>query len=254
MTKQLMIYDNVIPLSSEKHKDISVQTGKDWRFAADLNTAPILVAEIEPASAELPIVFAGEGENLTVVALLGLRAGENLFVDPEGAWRSRYIPAFFRRYPFVFAETGKDGQTLTLCIDEGYEGVNSEGRGERLFDSTGERTQYLKSMLQFTSDYQAQHNLTRAFCKRVAELGLLEPAIANVTLPDGQTLTVTGFQRVNRDKLRALEDADVTALFRNDMLGLIYAHLASMGHLAGLANRTGASQTSQALEPALAED
>lgn len=239
MTKQLMLYSRVVPISQDRHAQTSVQAGKDWRFAADLHTAPVLVAEIEPASAEMPIVFAGEGEAVAPVALLAVRAGENVFVGNDGQWTGSYIPAFFRRYPFVFAETGEDKQTLTLCIDEDHAGVNTEGRGERLFDSTGERTQYLGNMLKFVTDFETQHALTREFCKRLVALNLLEPAVATVTLPDKQTLTVTGFQRVNRDKLRALDDATVVELFRTDMLGLIHMHLASLAHLAGLANRSG---------------
>lgn len=239
MEKQLRIYERVVPITIDKHRDTAVQTGKNWRFASELNTLPLLVAEIEPASAEFPIVFAGEGDAMTIVALTALRARENLFVDPEGRWTGSYIPAFLRRYPFVFAETGPNRETLTLCIDEACDGVNSDGRGERLFDSAGERTHYLNRMLQFTSDYETQHRLTREFCQRLVALDLLENAVASVTLPDGQTLTVTGFQRVNRDKLRALDDAAVTQLFRSDMLGLIYVHLASLSHLSALANRTG---------------
>ncbi len=256
MTKQLMLYSRVVPISQDRHAETSVQTGKDWRFAADLHTAPVLVAEIEPASAEMPIVFAGEGDAIAPVALLAVRAGENAFVSAEGKWTGSYIPAFFRRYPFVFAETGADKQTLTLCIDEDHAGVNTEGRGERLFDSTGERTQYLSNMLKFVTDFETQHSLTREFCKRLVALKLLEPAVATVTLPDKQTLTVTGFHRVNRDKLRELDDTTVVELFRNDMLGLIHTHLASLAHLATLANKAGpASETPTPPAPELeAED
>ncbi len=250
MEKQLMIYERVAPITLDKHRDITVQTGKDWRFASQLNTIPVLAAEIEPASAELPIVFAGEGENMSIVALTALRAGENLFVSPGGGWQGSYVPAFLRRYPFVFAETGPGGETLTLCIDEACDGVNSDGLGERLFDSAGERTHYLDRMLQFTSDYQTQHRLTRAFCQRLVALDLLESAVANVKLPDGQTLTLTGFQRISRDKLRDLDDATVTQLFRSDMLGLIYFHLGSLAHLSALANRSAPATPAQQPEAA----
>ncbi len=238
MTKQLMIYSRVVPITHERHGRTSVQTGTDWRFAAGLNMAPLLVAEIEPASAEMPIVFTGQGDAVAPVALLSVRGGENVFVAPDGSWSGGYIPAFFRRYPFVFAETGPEGQTLTLCIDEDHDGLNTEGRGERLFDSTSARTQYLERMLKFASDFQTQHGLTRTFCKRLVELDLLEPAMATVTLPDGQQQTVKGFQRVSRERLRALSDAVVTELFRADMLGLMQVHLASLHHIAGLARRS----------------
>ena len=237
MSKQLLIYENAVPISVNDHRDISIRTGQDWTFAQSLNSIPLVVAEFENAGAEMPIVFAGEGDELTPVGLTGLQAGENLFVNAEGGWLGRYVPAFLRRYPFVFAATGENNETLTLCVDSGFEGVNSDGRGERLFDSEGNRTQYLEKMLQFASDYQAQHQLTRAFCKRLNDLQILEPAVATVTLPDGRQMSLRGFQRVNREKLAALDDAQVTELFRSDMLGLIYLHLASLSHMNRLLER-----------------
>ncbi|SMH41797.1 SapC family protein [Maritimibacter sp. HL-12] len=237
MTNQLLIYENAVPISADTHRDISVRTGANWKFAKTLNSVPIVVAEFEPACIEMPIVFAGEGDDIAPVALLGLRAEENLFVSPEGDWIGTYVPAFLRRYPFVFAATGENGETLTLCIDEGFEGLNREGRGERLFDSEGERTRYLENMLQFTSDYQTQHMLTRSFCARLIELDLLEPAVATMKLPDGQSHSLTGFRRVNRAKLAALGADRVAELFGNDSLALIYFHLASLGHMGGLVQR-----------------
>lgn len=58
------------------------------------------------------------------------------------------MPAFLRRYPFVFS-SNDDASTFTLCIDEEFDGLNQDGRGERLFDSEGERTQYLQNVLGF---------------------------------------------------------------------------------------------------------
>lgn len=237
MSKQLLIYENAEPVSAEAHRDISIRAGQSWAFASELNSVPLVAAEFERAGAEMPVVFAGEGDDLTPVGLLGLEAGENLFLADDGSWRGRYVPAFLRRYPFVFAASGANGETLTLCVDAAYAGVNRDGRGERLFDAEGNRTQYLERMLQFTSDYQAQHQLTRAFCKRLNALSILEPAVATVNLADGRQMTLRGFQRVNTEKLRGLSDEQVTELFRTDMLGLIYFHLASLGQMNVLLER-----------------
>jgi len=243
VTKQLMIYENAVPVSLDQHRDVSVRTGGSFAFAAGINSVPLVAAEFDRAAAEYPIVFAGEGDAIAPAAVLGLRDGENLFLKPDGSWDGAYVPAFLRRYPFVFASTGENGETLTLCLDDAYEGVNSQGRGERLFDADGERTQYLKSVLQFTSDYQSQHNLTRRLVARLVELKLLEPATAQVTLPDGTSRSLAGFQRVSLERLRGLDDATVVELFRSEMLGLIHAHLTSLGQLQGLLRRSAVPST-----------
>ena len=69
MTKQLMIYENAVPISPEEHRNISVRQGTSFGFAAALNSVPLVVAEFEKASAEYPIIFAG------VALPLNLRRG-----------------------------------------------------------------------------------------------------------------------------------------------------------------------------------
>jgi len=236
MAKQLMIYENAVPISAEAHRNIAVRQGTTFTFAATLNSVPLVVAEFEKASAEYPIIFAGEGDAMTPALVVGLRTDENLCVTVTGTWDGDYVPAFLRRYPFVFSGGDAD-ETFTLCIDTAFEGVNSEGRGERLFDSDGNRTQYLGTMLQFASDYQTQHTVTRAFTDRIRELDLLEPATATASLPNGTRLSLGGFQRISIDRLAALDDAAVLDLFRSGMLGVIHAHLASMSRLSGLLAR-----------------
>lgn len=116
MTQQLLIYNEVKPVSFATHGDLSVKVTDDFGFARQLNSVPLLASEIPQAAAEYPVVFAGEDDQLVPVAVLGLRERENLFVDAAGKWVGRYVPAFLRRYPFVFS-TANEGQTLTLCVD-----------------------------------------------------------------------------------------------------------------------------------------
>src|SRR5690606_35428452 len=85
-----------------------------------------------------------------------------------------------------------------------YDGFNKEGRGERLFDSEGNRTQYLESMLNFTREYQSLFERTQQFCRRLKEHDLLQQAQANFSLPDGERTQLGGFYTINRDKLKAL--------------------------------------------------
>ena len=236
MTRQLLIYENAVPLSSESHGDLSVRDA-GFGFAARLNSVPLLAAEFGPMGAEAPIVFAGEGDATLPVVILGLQTETNLFVNADGGWTGRYVPAFLRRYPFVFAEQSDGADTLALCIDRDAEAVNTEGRGERLFDADGNRTRFLTDMLQFCSDYHAQHATTLAFAARLVALDLLEPASATATLPDGSRYALGGFQRVSAERLRALPDETVLELVRSDMFGLIHLHLASLNQVSGLLER-----------------
>jgi hypothetical protein len=249
MATQLLIYERAVPVSQQRHRDWHIKTGTDYRFASKVNSVPLVGAEVTVAAQTFPIVFAGDAD-LVPVVLLGVRDGENLFVDAEGKWEGKYIPAFLRRYPFVFS-SNDDASTFTLCLDEDFSGVNTEGNGERLFDKAGERTQYLSNVLNFLQVYQAQFQRTQALCKKLADLDLFEPMQAQVRLKTGQQLTLGGFKVVNRDKLRALPADTLGELAKADELEIIYAHLASLRNFGAMVERMGATGTAGQTEAEL---
>ena len=238
MTTQLLFYANAVPVNSQRHGGLYIKTGGDFGFARAVNSVPLTAVEFRRAANEYAVVFAGEGEAIMPVVILGVEAERNAFVGEDGGWDGAYVPAFVRRYPFVFASSD-DGQTFTLCIDDSFAGCNTEGRGERLFDADGNRTQYLETVLNFVKEYQAQFQRTRAFCAHLKELGLLEPMQASFTLPDGSRRNLTGFMAVNRAKLKDLGDDVLALMARNDELELIYLHLQSMSHFGDMLKRIG---------------
>jgi hypothetical protein len=230
MEKQLLIYGRVAPLSADRHSDLSVKLSGTYKFASKINSVPLLAAEFAAAAADLPIIFAGEGDNIFPAALLGFGPEENLLVDEQGHWRQGYVPAFLRRYPFVFSESA-DGKTLTLCIDEEFEGTNTEGLGERLFDSAGNRTQFVENTLGFVSQYQAQFNRTKQYCTRLNRLGVLKPAQARRGTADGETVALGGFSVIDRTKLKEIGDVDLREMFDTDELELSFVHMQSLGNI-----------------------
>jgi hypothetical protein len=239
MAKQLLIYERATPVSRQSHGDLSVKTGGSFAFASHVNSVPLMAAEFAHAANEYAVVFAGQGEEIVPVVLLGVRDNENLFLNADGTWGGRYVPAFLRRYPFVFSSTD-DGENFTLCVDEDFEGCNRKGRGERLFDGDGERTQYLQNVLGFLQAYQVQFQRTRALTKRLQDLNLFEAMQARFTLRNKQVLTLSGFLTVNKDRLRALSGDQLAELMAHDDLELVYLHLQSMRHLSSTAERIGA--------------
>ena len=243
MSKQLLIYDRVVPISSETHKDWSVKTSDNFKFSDSLNSCPLLAAEFITASQDYAIVFASSGDSMFPAILLGFEDGHNLFVDEEGVWKGSYVPAFLRRYPFVFAEDVEGDGKFTLCIDEEYDGLNKDGKGERLFDSDGNRTQFLQSMLAFVTQFQAQFNRTKEFCDKLERLGLLEPAQARFTTADGRTGNLGGFLTIVRDRLKAIPAEDLQEMFATDELELCYAHLHSLQNVNRLGSRMQSKPT-----------
>jgi hypothetical protein len=246
---QQLFYRSVVPVNFQRHKDWSVKTGDSYAFASDVNSVPLTAVEFAQAANEYPIVFAGTEEAVFPAVILGARANENLYVDAEGRWLGRYIPAFVRRYPFVFSQDA-EGKVFTLNIDETFPGCNQAGRGERLFDADGQQTQYLKTVLGFLQDYQARFRRTRAYCDRLKELNLLQPMQAQFTLPGGEQRSLSGFMAVDRAKLKALP-ADVLAdMMSKDELECTFLHLASLRHFQDMLDKMPRPAAQPAPEPA----
>jgi hypothetical protein len=173
--------------------------------------------------------------------VLGVRTDENLYVTKEGGWQAKYIPAFVRRYPFVFFSRD-DGKTFTLCIDEAFPGFNQSGRGKRLFGDDGKPTPYVKNVLKFLRQYQLEFQRTQAFCNKLKDLNLLEPMQAQITLGSGQRMALGGFTLVDRARLKTLSGNVLAQLVQSDELELIYAHLVSMRNFATVRDRLAETQ------------
>jgi hypothetical protein len=238
MSTQLLIYESVVPLMFATHRHSSVEIGRNFAFSGKVNSVPLTAIEFREAASEYPIVFAGNKESVLPAVILGLRDGENLYLSNEGRWDARYIPAFVRRYPFVFAKS-EDGQRFNLCIDEQFSGFNGDGRGERLFTEEGKPSPYVENILKFLQEYQVQFLRTERFCKKLLELDLLEPMQAEVKLNSGERYSLRGFTAVSREKLRELPGDKLAELAKTDELELIYLHLHSVRNFAALKDRLG---------------
>ena len=242
MEKQLLIYDNVKPVTKNDHGDWSLKGTGTLDFARDVNSVPVTLPEIPMIAHELPVVFSG-GDNMVPAVIMGMSDGQNLVINAEGKWQGRYVPAFLRRYPFVFSKA-PESERFTLCVDEGYKGWNQDGKGERLFDGEGEQTQYLQGVLNFLQEYQAHFMQTQTFCDRLKELDLLEPVTANFQMVEGERQSLGGFFAVNRAKLKALPQEQLMGMLSRDELELIYMHLFSMNRFNHLIELMG-SQADQ---------
>ncbi len=239
MPTQLLIYRTAVPVSRDRHQDAAIAPVGGYGFAGGINSVPLMAVEFAQAAPEYPLVFAGQPGELVPAVILGIGSDQNLFLNPDGDWAGTYVPAFLRRYPFVFSH---DADRFTLCVDEEYAGFNRAGEGSALFDAAGKPTPYTESVLTFLQEYQEQFRRTQAFCARVEELGLLEPMQAQVTVGSGERLSLSGFQAVNRDRLKALPGEVLAELARNDGLELLYLHLQSMRNFEALGRRLAASR------------
>jgi hypothetical protein len=241
MSNASPFYKNVTPVNKVRHANWSIVGSDRFDFAKNIHSVPLTAVEFPSASHDFAIVFAKNNDGVLPIAVMGVRAGENLFVGQDGKWKTDYIPAFVRRYPFVFS-TSDEGKTLTLCLDESFEGARQNGEGERLFTEAGENSQYLNKVVEFLQEYQNHFRRTQIFCKKLEELELLEPMGAQFKTPDGREGSLSGFFVINRDKLKKVSAEKLAELAQTDELEMIYLHLNSLNNLRKTISLAGAPQ------------
>lgn len=227
MANHALFYEQAVPVTRSRHGDWSLEARAGFAFARNTNCLPLTAVEFAKGAMEFPIVFVEVEDRIMPTALVGLRDRENLHVSETGSWEGTYIPAFVRRYPFIFGTDSK-GEKFTLCVDESYAGFNREGAGERLFRADGTQSAYLEQVLIFLREYEVQYRLTVELCRQLGDAGLLEPMQANVAFTSGENLALKGFFTISRDRLKSLAAERLRAMVRNNALELVYQHLLSL--------------------------
>ena len=232
-----LFYQDPVVLNKVAHADWCVEEKGGFSYAKKAHAIRLNLEEFSLAAPHYPILFAHEANNWFAVALTGVRTNQNLFVSEEGTWaRQAYIPAYVRRYPFIPAQTATD--TLLVCLDQAYPGVNQAGRGQALF-ANQEMTEYTQHVSAFLESYELQSKRTSTYIGELNQLALFKQVEANLTLPgeEGKKLTIQGFFVVDRDKLNNLADEDLARLVRNATIDQIIIHLQSLQAFHGLMAR-----------------
>lgn len=229
-----LFYKRPLPLDARAHRDLALRENFGFRFAENVNAVPINLIELPQICHFYPIAFS-PGETATLVAILGLRDNENLFVGRSGTWLSNtYIPAYVRRYPFIFAEM-PDSESLSLCVDYNEEAV-VEGGKHRFFDPDGSPSQLSANALEFCKSYHAAAQQTTAFGTALAASGLLTDRAAQVAIHDGRRINFSGFRIIDETRLAEMSDKDHLDWRSKGWLPFIYAHLFSGSQWSRLAH------------------
>lgn len=225
------MFKNIQVLDSSKHQALKLDTITDFNFSRQQISAPISYAEMVTAAREYAIVFPKTADNTQEalpVVLLGLN-GVNQFVNEQGQWTGRYIPAHFRRYPFILGSTEQNG-TFNVMIDADSQYLSNE-KGEALFDSEAKQTEFLTKITGFLSLFQQEAVLTTTLVKTLRDAGvLIEQQIQRQTGGEERAV-LTGFEVVDPEKLNAIDDDQFIQWRKQGLLPLIYAHLASLDNI-----------------------
>ena len=231
ITGNVLFYSKPEPLSKETHAKLGLRRiDKPFAFAAGSQVAPLTVAEFPVAALSFPLIFAGERRQ--PLAVMGVNADANMFIEPGGGFEAGvYIPAYIRRYPFVLANDPK-GEQLVVCIDRAAP-MLGDLPDLAFFDAAGEPTEYTKNCMKFCNDFEVEVRRTESFIDLIKDLDLFETRTQTYTPtnPDGSAgapQTVAEYFAISETKLKALPPEKLQELLANGAVGQIYAHLMSL--------------------------
>lgn len=231
LTGNVLFYKNPQPLNPEQHAGLGVKTvDQPFAFMREAHAVPVTVTEFGMAAASYPVIFVGD--DYTPVGVMGVRQGQNLFVTDAGQSEPDfYVPAFARRYPFVFANDN-DGERLLLCIDRDAPMVTNQPEVP-LFEN-GQPTEFTQNAINFCQEFERQRRATVEFVNIVKGMGLFEQKSVAFQPRDpqgnpvGEQQKIADYWAIDEQKLNALSDEQFKQLRENGALGAIYAHMISL--------------------------
>ncbi|WGL18354.1 SapC family protein [Microbulbifer bruguierae] len=224
---QSVLLDNV------NHHDLKVITGYSEKFGDNVNQVLTLPTEYLDIQKEYPIFFhrdntSGEYQS---VALLGLDRDENLFLDENG-WNATYIPAVRARGPFLIGLQGASGSPM-IHVDMDNPRVNRD-RGQPVFLTHGGHSPYLERISGILQLIHRGVTESKGMFAAFESCGLIEPVRLELKLNEGEQYTIEHFSTISREKLAALDGAQLEALNRQGYLQLAFHVLASQGNVSRL--------------------
>jgi len=221
-----LFYKNPEPLDAKKHNSVFLKKNFGFGFTKSVNAIPVNMIEMTQVLHYYPIAFSPDN-NATPVAIVGLRDNENLFLQDDGkTWLSdTYIPAYIRRYPFIFSEMPKSEQ-LTLCIDNTPDILDKKGE-QSFFEDDGKPSELSKSALEFCKSYHAASQQTATFGQALVEHELLIEQEATINVAGNRRINFSGFKIIDEKKLASLDDKAFLEFKEKGWLPFVYAHLFS---------------------------
>lgn len=219
-----MLYKAPIILNMKEHANLCYTPTRNFSFAREVNCVPVALGEIPRVLPHYPVVFTDDKEPV-LVALLGIRNNENLFVNDDGTWAEGvYIPAYVRRYPFLLVRMQNNDVALGGELDPQ---VLNDVSGDRLFRD-GQPTPAAQEIYRFCMEYQNALEETRKLCSEVAAAGLLKTRTCTVNLTNGKKFRLVGFSSVDEAALDALDNHTANGWRKKHYLKYLYFHLASL--------------------------
>ena len=225
---------NFVPVRKEQHQKLKISNTRNISHVAGQHIIPVAAAEYAQSSASFPLVLVKnpDSERFRSVAMLGLEAGENLFLKDD-KWSALSMPQSISMVPFSLGLDPEKENTLTACIDLDSEFVG-EDKDLALFEDDGKESEVLTNVQQALGRLYDNERLTESFIKELQENDLLQEIELNITLASGEKKKLVGVHTINEEKIKNLSDDKVLDFHKRGLFVPMYSMLGSLAQVNNL--------------------
>ncbi len=229
---------NFQPLNFEQHKSLGYTEKYGSEYGHQVGAVIVLPNEFAKIQREYPIFFRKDSETgqFFPVALLGFEEKENLFLNEDSSWSTRYIPLSMIQGPFLIGlQQQEEGQKLAIYADLNDSRIQ-ENAGPALFNSDGQASPTLNKVRDILSFRHQGSEQIAPMMEAFLKHNLLEPVTIEIDLANGKTVHFDAGYTVYLEKLMSLESDAVVELHKSGLLSLAYNIADSLNNLQDLIN------------------
>ena len=225
-------------LNKEKHRNLRIKTGHGEALGDAVMYVTTYPMEFRQIQSCYPVLFTKDANTgvFFPVALMGLEAGQNLFLQDTG-WDAAYVPAAIQRQPFLIA-TGReeDKQSPVVSLDLDHPRV-SQHEGEALFDAEGGSTEFLNQKIALMDELHRGMQHGSGFVDALLQHDLLEQITLDIAFNDGSKSSLQGFYSIAEEQLYQLKGDVLESLNKAGYLQPAFMAVASLSRMRDLIMR-----------------
>lgn len=224
------------PLNAEQHKSLGYVEKYGSEYGNQVGAVMILPNEFAKVQREYPILFRKDSETgrFLPVVLLGFEENENLFLDDNSNWSTRYIPLAMKQGPFIIGLQQQEAeQRLVMYVDVNDSRIQQNG-APALFNADGTSSTTLNEMRDVLLARHKGSESLEPIIEAFLKYDLLERVILEIDLASGATIKFDAGYTVHIEKLMALEKDAVVELHKSGFLSLAYNVADSVNNIQGL--------------------
>jgi hypothetical protein len=224
------------PLNFEQHKSLGYTEKYGSEYGHQVGVVMVLPNEFAKVQREYPILFRKDSETgrFLPVALLGFEENENLFLNENSTWSTRYIPLSMKQGPFVIGLQQKDAEQMLAIYADLNDPRIQQNASPALFNTDGTASNTLNEIRDILSARHLGSEQLEPMVEAFLKHDLLERVLIEIDLASGDAIKLDIGYTIHLEKLFALENDAVVELHKSGLLSLAYNVANSVNNLQNL--------------------